>query len=473
VIAVLHSACMGLCDILMKKQTLIGVLAALILIRCMFLYPVRSTVIAPVIVNASMSTLTLVSNSTAIDHITDDKGLGYTDSRKVARDTKGNLYVAYRNKYRMVNQLRYHIFVAKSTDNGATWVVLNGNRPIETTGDYNQRVPSIAIDSQDVIHVVWYGLDASHTSDNDRQIKYVRSADGGKRWQSWVNLAEVGGYKDENLWQEHPIIYADNQDRLYVVWEGRDPANVKGQIKLTSSVDSGKTWRSWINVALTQDTYFSRPTLVATRDGAGLYILAYAQFKNRHQIVWTQSNDNGATWAKWANVAPDEKDQRHVSLTVDRTDRLHAVWRQQPSGSAATATTQIFYAIYANGAWGAAQQISPNTPTYHFFPSITATDSDQIWVTWLETATASGYPKEEPTGGTVYYTVNVQGQWQAQRQLGNRNLGLYPSLSWNRQLNLAAPDVVWLEQAPTGGDQAYAIHAASSAIPAALAVKTK
>ncbi len=460
----------------MNKQILMAIFLTLALLLLVPFYAAYSTVTAPVelaLANPSMASITLVSNPTIVDNITDDKGLGYPDSRKVVRDTKGNLYIAYRNKYRMESVLRYHIFVAKSINNGVTWTVLNGNQPVEKTGDYNQRVPSITIDAKDTIHVVWYGLDAKHANDNDRQIKYSQSTDGGKRWRTWTNIAEVAGYKDETLWQEHPVIYTDNKDALYVVWEGRDPENKNGQIKFTKSLNGGKTWTAWRSVAPDAPTYFSRPTIVATHDSAMLYVLAYAQLGKGHQIVWTQSIDGGITWARWATVAPDQQDQRHVSLAIDSADRLHTVWRQQSAGLLANVNTQIHYAAYENGNWSVPQMVSENAANYQFFPSITVSDNDQVWVVWLETPTASGYPKEEPDTGTVYYASKANGNWQPRLPLGNRSNALYPSLSWNRHTKLATPDIVWLEQENGADGPAYSIHAATNDSPTFLALKAK
>src|SRR5215212_3190214 len=69
--------------------------------------------------------------TTSVDHTEDGLALGYPDSRKMIRDSRGNLYVAYRKKFKQVSSTFYHIFVAKSTNAGATWTVLNNNRPIE------------------------------------------------------------------------------------------------------------------------------------------------------------------------------------------------------------------------------------------------------------------------------------------------------------------------------------------------------
>src|SRR3569832_249672 len=83
-----------------------------------------------------VSAVPIQAAATSVDHTEDGLALGYPDSRKIARDSQGNLYIAYRKKYRQVSSTLYHIFVAKSTNAGSTWTVLNSNRPIETVGDY-------------------------------------------------------------------------------------------------------------------------------------------------------------------------------------------------------------------------------------------------------------------------------------------------------------------------------------------------
>jgi hypothetical protein len=149
--------------------------------------------------------VTPLSASALVDISEDDKTLGYPDQRKIAIDSQGRLYVAYRKQFRVLGALTYHIFVSRS-DDGRTWTVLNNGEPVEQTGPYTQRVPAIVI-AHDVIHLVWYGGDGNNTGSNQRQIKYVQSTDAGATWSPWVNLAEVPGYAEpQRLWQEHPCM---------------------------------------------------------------------------------------------------------------------------------------------------------------------------------------------------------------------------------------------------------------------------
>lgn len=386
-----------------------------------------------------------IATASQIDVVDDLRTLGYPDSRKVIRDQQGKLYVAYRKGFTLLNTQAQHIFVAQADPAGALWTTVNGVRPIETVGDYVQRVPSLAIDSHDVLHVVWYGLDEHYVGENERQIKYTYSQDHGASWASWRNLAPIEGYQGESLWQEHPVITIDDSDNLYVVWEGKDTAYTKTQIKFVRSTDGGHSWSNWINVAPTSEGSFSRPTIAATQNGNFLYVVAYANFAAEKQIVWTSSTDAGATWAPWAFVAADQRDQRHISIALDQHNQLHAVWRQRPAGSPSGSTTQLFYSVLVDGAWQEPRLIAPDPLQNQFFPSITVNDQDQVWVAWLATESPSGYPTEDPDRGRIYYTHQQDGQWFPAQRLNSSETALYPTLRLIHKGGNQTLDIVWLE----------------------------
>src|SRR5439155_33747 len=112
----------------------------------------------------------------------------------------------------------------------------------------DQRVPSIAIDSKNHIHVVWYGRDQVYAGANGRQVKY--SMWNGVAWLPWINISPVLGYSGSTYWQEHPVIVIGKNDVLHVLWEGADSGSAGAQqIKHSMSTDGGYTWTNWENIA--------------------------------------------------------------------------------------------------------------------------------------------------------------------------------------------------------------------------------
>lgn len=394
-----------------------------------------------------------VSAQTTVATVEDPKAMGYPDARKIVRDTSGNLYIAYRKKLGSA----YQVYVSKSTNGGASWAAANGGNSVSgISGACNQRVPSIAIDSANVLHVVWYGLDSncSDSASNERQIKYSRSTDGGTTWTAAQNIAAVSGYSDtyvyngttydQTYWQEHPVIYIDGSDKIYVVWEGRDAAHQRiGQIKFIKSTNGGSSWTSWINIKETTSSQ-SRPTLVV--DSAGkIFVFSYSKLPGTSQIniVYTTSTDGGATFSNWGPVsASNVYDQRHVSAAIDTGNKIHLVWRQRDDAS--PAKTVIKYSKFTSPNWSAPVTVAAASGKNQFFPSIANAYGSQF-IVWTETADDSGYPSEEPTTGKIVLAKKAQGTtvW-VKSDVTADGFNTWGSIRWSfNRINGGTIDVVY------------------------------
>ncbi len=405
--------------------------------------------------NAS-SNLVENTNTTTVGNVVDMtedyKALGYTDNRKLVRDDDGNLYIAYRKKWHG----QYRIFIAKSTDQGKQWNVLNGNKPIEEVGSYTQRVPSFAIgrntkDDGNFLHLVWYGNDQEHPG-NERQIKYLRLTTAGKRSSDDccdLNV-NVAGYAGQRLWQEHPTIYV-NGANVYIVWEGRDATATNAKIKFVRSTDFGRTWSETIDIAPSERINFSRPTLAIAYQGEErqLYTVAYGDSKKLGQIYWNRSLDNGDSWGEWETVSPSPRDQRHVTMVRDASNKLHVVWRE----TTATQTTVLRYRIFdpalANGAgnWvAAAETIAMRNSACLFFPSVAIDEHEQMWVVWTESRDCHTVPSDDPTSGQIVYRVkSATGTWGTSTRLTTEGEHLYASFRSAHTPNGTTTDLVWLD----------------------------
>lgn len=390
-----------------------------------------------------------------IDTTQDAKALGYPDSRKVVRRRAGEqLFVAYRKKFNN----SYRIFVATSLNNGAAWTVTNGGLPIDPTlnANFTQRVPSMAVDYADTLHVVWYGADAQSATENDHQIRYMRSKNGGATWEKGATpLPRINGYTAGELWQEHPTIYALD-GTLLIVWEGRIPCSPapctpSPRVKFIKSTNGGDTWSAIQTLPEFGGRSFSRPTVVVARDQQTLYVVAYATVNNTSQIAWIKSGNLGNSWATgWQAIKSDSQDQRHVSVAMDSLDRLHVVWRQKPSGGS---YSRILYALYdtqkPTGAGSMQWLPAAKSSNHQFFPTVTVDGSDRVWIAWSEassdpTGNAYGFPNENPLVGDIYAaTPNTSGGWQ---KSGYTTSGkaLYPVLRYQRYGRRALVDLVWL-----------------------------
>ena len=102
------------------------------------------------------------------------------------------------------------IYYKRSTDGGATWSV--SQRLTWTLGD--SLYPATSIDSSDAIHIVWQ--DDTPGSD---EIYYKKSTDGGITWSSAQRRTSTPGYS------EAPAVAIDSGDIIHIVWQCDTPGN--------------------------------------------------------------------------------------------------------------------------------------------------------------------------------------------------------------------------------------------------------
>jgi hypothetical protein len=359
----------------------------------------------------------------AVDTIEDLRGLGYSGQRKIASDKKGNIFIAYRKDYEKHSE----IFVARVSRGVGVWNVTGTSHPAMVIGkDNDQRVPSIAIDSKDTVHLVWYGSDIENQNDN-RQVKYIRSIDSGETWSSWRNIVHVSGYKNgEEFWQEHPVVAVGKDDSLYVVWEGKDEQNGKQQIKFSKSLNSGDSWSYWKNIQPAKNNTQSRPTITEGQDGK-LYVFAYSSEGNdngnqRVQYCW--SLDKGESWSVWEVLSDSSLDARHISVAPDESGNIHTVFRE---GGENLPTSLRYVKIDSSGKQVQSVSVAPSSK-YQFFPSIGILSNGDPVVAWNEVDNSSGFPRENPQGGKTMISIFQGGIPGLAVAVSDSIEGLYPSL---------------------------------------------
>ena len=390
---------------------------SIILFSVAFLYfrmPKESSAVTAVLPNPTQ----LENLNIMIDSSDDIASLGFPPQRKMVMDNKGNIFVAYRKKFNG----NFEIFVAKVSKQDGKLVVSGNEKPIVQIGGNAQRVPAIDIDSRDGLHVIWYGAD-NNTREGNRQIKYIQSQDGGQTWSEWLNISPVESYNNGDYWQEHPYISVGEEDELYVVWEGEDSQNNNQQIKFTKSQNRGKSWSHWQNISVTPGATQSRPVILQDRAGT-VHVLMYSSLgKNIQQIQHSFSFNDGQNWSEWQNISNSFFDARHLSAIIDKNNLIHVVWRSTtPLGR-----TQIYYSFSNKGQWSEPKLIAASSRN-QFFPSISIDESNNLYVTWMETDKNYDLPREKPEEGQIY-TVKIQnGQIEKPKLQSQGEKNLYPSL---------------------------------------------
>ncbi|MBD3238260.1 MAG: hypothetical protein GF332_01290 [Candidatus Moranbacteria bacterium] len=366
-----------------------------------------------------------------IDQTDDRRALGYPGQRKIVRNKQGDYFIAYRKKY----QGDHQIYVAKLSKVDSDWRISGTRKPVAFfPGDLDQRVPSIDIDEQGTLHLVWYGSDQPYRK-NYRQIKYTQSQDG-LNWQPWRNIAQVQGYSNYNLyWQEHPYIDC-GENGIYIVWEGKDQQFQKQQVKFIKSTDKGQTWSEWKNVNPMANKTQSRP-LILQDSKKNLHLLMYASLgQGEQQIQYAKSKDQGETWTDWQSLSNSNFDSRHFSASMDEQDRIYLVWRIYDTAGEKKA--QIMLRTMDENGWGDIRAVESKTDINQFFPGIAVQNQSQGYlIAWIASAQAFGLPREDPLQGDLNLVLFDKNLNKKDKLTSFGNI-YYPSLIENFQNQEAA-----------------------------------
>jgi hypothetical protein len=349
----------------------------------------------------------------------DIKGLGYSGQNKIVSNSKQQLFITYRKK---VNE-QYSVFVSRlGFEGGKFKIEKTVNVSNESESLPSQRVGSLFVDAKDIIHLTWYGEDASGKS--GRQINYSRSNDNGESWSKPVIVSFVEGFDKENLWQEHPAIVTDNKGAVYIAWEGKDKTHSSQQIKFSKSID-GEHWSDWKNI-LPGGSSQSRPNILIDSKG-NLFIVAYSRNGLENQQIWLSKSENqGESWSDWQKISSANTDSRHVDAVIDKLDRVHISWRQQ----AESKKPQIYYSIYKDGQSSSPLEVAPGSNN-QFFPQIGLGADNEVYIAWSESTEDGDYPEDDPQEGDSY----ISGKKPEEENFKSKALlsqnALYPNLWLN------------------------------------------
>lgn len=287
------------------------------------------------------------------------------------------------------------IFVARSTNAGATWSTAAPLYADAASDTGNDERPQIAVDGAGNWLVVW---DASGRFGNDRDVLYARSHDGGIGWTAPAALGS-NATTDRGT-DQRPQVASDVAGNWVVVWASTDAlGNTIGidfDILVTRSTDGGATWspvRALNGNAIGDQSLDDRPQLAT--DDAGTWVVVWVSDDTLGgttgpdlDILTARSVDGGVTWttprALNGNAATDTGADGAPVVATDGQGTWVAVWEtNDPMGGALGGTYDVVMAHSLDGGanWSAPHQLDPDAPSdarRDVSPQI-VTDAHGVW----------------------------------------------------------------------------------------------
>jgi hypothetical protein len=193
------------------------------------------------------------------------------------------------------------------------------------TGTFVQNHPATAMDSSSNIWVVW-----EHTVvAGDSDIYIGRLPEGGSAFES--SQLVFGDPND----QRNPAVAIDDNDTIYVVWQGDDPNGLWDIFASTST--NGTNWPNPVKVNSNDPHNKSNQTSPAIAiDGTGLAYIAWEDNSkgDSNKDIWVASSTNATTWTSTLIAsAVDNQTEPVVDITTGYFKIPYIIWTDARSTS--------------------------------------------------------------------------------------------------------------------------------------------
>jgi len=273
------------------------------------------------------------------------------------------------------------IYYKKSTNGGASWSV---NQRLTWNSGYSSD-PSIALDSGDSIHVVWY----DDTPGND-EIYHQKSTAGGKSWSPAQRITWTSGSSTA------PAIAIDSAGALHIVWQENMAGN--DEIYAKNSSDGGTTWTA--AKRLTWTSTDSRSPALAIDSSDIIYAVWDDPLPGNGEIYGKRSTDGGETWSSQKRLTWTSGWSSYPDIAIAPPNTIHLAWSAEIPGD-----TELFYRRSPDGGetWDETTQLTWNSGGSGS-PSVATDSADAVHIVWMDSTPGDPeiYYRKSADGGTTW-----------------------------------------------------------------------
>jgi len=291
----------------------------------------------------------------------------------IAAGGEGRLYAtfeAYENDAKVPD-----IFFSISTNGGATW---SPAKDISRTLTGVSRHPDIAVEKNGAVDVVWSD---SSTDPTNPDIFFVRSADGGKSWTEPMDISNTPGVCAE------PSLAIGPHDSIHVVWSDTSTGVRNRDIYYVCSKDGGRKWAKdqllpAVDISSTPGSS-SEPSIAVGAEGIVHVAWADTTAGATHPDIYYVWRENNA-WTKPVNVSKSVRISSHPTLACDK-GKVFLAWSDNSKKETAA---DIWLAVADRpGKFANTVNIS-ETKGVSIEPSVAA-DDGLLTVVWSDTTASA------------------------------------------------------------------------------------
>jgi len=254
----------------------------------------------------------------------------------------GNVYVVFDSS----RDGSYDIFFRRSANQAESF-----DPPVKLdNSNANEWYPDVQVDSSGVVHAVWY---STKISNNNREIYYARSFDNGGVFETPVRLTNA--VRDSRM----PKLAVGPDDSLNIAWHDDRSGDDDYNIYFMRSDDGGDSWGTTVRVA---DTSNASEEVAIAVGGNGVIHVTWEEFSWYYSAntFYSRSVNDGATWSAPFKVTTGAYNNNgwHSDVTADNLGNVYIAFHYLPD--ATYAEISIRKSVDSGANWGATFEITDN-----------------------------------------------------------------------------------------------------------------
>jgi hypothetical protein len=231
-----------------------------------------------------------------------------------------------------------HIWYTMLDNNGNTLI---DDTMISTAVEWDAVRPAIAVDSNDMVHIVWQ----DQRWDSSTEIAYTKldpsqdDQNGGAADEAAITVVDDTQLTDLGKdYQIGPRIAVDSSDNIHIVWEDKDEDNI---YYMQISDDGSEL----VAETVLRSAYVSRASpdiSVDSNNNPHITWNDYEDTDNYETYYMMLDGSDGSTLIDATLITPDDDLQsKSQSIVVDGEDMVHIIWKDKRGDGMAAYYTKL------------------------------------------------------------------------------------------------------------------------------------
>lgn len=306
----------------------------------------------------------LQKNAVIVDNNAEEFSTAYPNQRKLAKTSDGVLHLVY---HRADSNGILQIYHAVSKDQGKNWSVEQ-----VTHESADQCFPSIAIDSDNNLHLVW--IEGWPSKPGIVPYVYYRK----RTREGWQPRELVAAYAT------YPSIAVDSHNNVHVVYGTYvySPGYYGGGNGVRWRTKTSNGWQ--IEETISSDRLWARYPAIAIDSQDNVHVAWSHSTRYRYyDLHYRRKTVSG--WEEEIEISRDSDSTSSIpSIAIDNNDHVHIVWHQQENASYAYATDgywSIRHRVYTDS-WQPVEVVAGPIKYSQLYPTIAIDGKNNIHIVW-------------------------------------------------------------------------------------------